>query len=171
MKRVCLPSPARRASEAIGKLAAGAGLFAAGADLFAAGADLFAAGADLGGWVSTAPAIPGEQNNAAPHNSNQLSNIWGFMRLANESLPPGSPFYRNRTTGLTAALVLAVNKAKCCYLVTHHLHEAVNPRMYNVLTAKISGCVAFSLPVQRRDLQKAEIPASFRPSAASAARG
>jgi len=37
------------------------------------------------------------------------------MRLANESLPPGSPFYRNRTTGLTAALILAVNKAKCCY--------------------------------------------------------
>jgi hypothetical protein len=151
MKRVCLPSPARRASEAIGKFAAGAG---------------------LGGWVSTAPAIPGgEQNNAAPHNSNQLSNIWGFMRLANESLPPGSPFYRNRTTGLTAALVLAVNKAKCCYLVTHHLHEQVNPRMYNMLTAKIPGCVAFSLPVQRRDLQKAEIPASFRLSAASAARG
>jgi hypothetical protein len=40
MKRVCLSSPARRASEAIGKLAAGAGLFAAGADLFAAGAEL-----------------------------------------------------------------------------------------------------------------------------------
>jgi hypothetical protein len=43
--------------------------------------------------------------------------------------------------------------------------------MYRVLTVKTPGCVAFSLPVQRRNLRILEIPASFRPSTASAARG
>ena len=32
------------------------------------------------------------------------------------------------------------------------LHVAPNPRMYEVLTANTPGCVAFSLPVQRRNL-------------------
>jgi len=34
--------------------------------------------------------------------------------------------------------------------------------MYGVLTADISGCVAFSLPVQRRNSQGLGIPAFFR---------
>jgi len=34
--------------------------------------------------------------------------------------------------------------------------------MYRGLTAKTPGCVAFSLPVQRRNLRILEIPASFR---------
>ena len=34
--------------------------------------------------------------------------------------------------------------------------------MYKGLTAKTPGCVAFSLPVQRRNLRKSEVPASFR---------
>ena len=33
------------------------------------------------------------------------------------------------------------------------LHAAPNPRMYEVLTANTPGCVAFSLPVQRRNLR------------------
>ena len=33
------------------------------------------------------------------------------------------------------------------------LHPAPNPRMYKVLTANTPGCVAFSLPVQRRNLR------------------
>ena len=33
------------------------------------------------------------------------------------------------------------------------LHGAPNPRMYGVLTANTPGCVAFSLPVQRRNLR------------------
>ena len=33
------------------------------------------------------------------------------------------------------------------------LHQASNPRMYDVLTANTPGCVAFSLPVQRRNLR------------------
>ena len=33
------------------------------------------------------------------------------------------------------------------------LHGAANPRMYEVLTANTPGCVAFSLPVQRRNLR------------------
>jgi len=33
------------------------------------------------------------------------------------------------------------------------LHGAPNPRMYEVLTANTPGCVAFSLPVQRRNLR------------------
>jgi hypothetical protein len=44
--------------------------------------------------------------------------------------------------------------------------------MYGLLTANISGCVALSLPVQRRSPQGLRIPAFFRPSfKASAARG
>jgi hypothetical protein len=42
------------------------------------------------------------------------------------------------------------------------LHPAVIPRMYEVLTANTPGCVAFSLPVQRRNLVHLGIPASFR---------
>src|SRR5258708_5747130 len=34
--------------------------------------------------------------------------------------------------------------------------------MYRGLTANTPGCVAFSLPVQRRNLRNLEIPASFR---------
>src|SRR5260370_4513694 len=34
--------------------------------------------------------------------------------------------------------------------------------MYGGLTANTPGCVAFSLPVQRRNLRNLEIPASFR---------
>jgi hypothetical protein len=33
------------------------------------------------------------------------------------------------------------------------LHDAANQRMYKVLTVKTPGCVAFSLPVQRRNLR------------------
>ena len=33
------------------------------------------------------------------------------------------------------------------------LHAGPNPRMYEVLTANTPGCVAFSLPVQRRNLR------------------
>ena len=33
------------------------------------------------------------------------------------------------------------------------LHPGPNPRMYGVLTANTPGCVAFSLPVQRRNLR------------------
>ena len=46
--------------------------------------------------------------------------------------------------------------------MTPPLHVGPNPRMYRVLTAKTPGCVAFSLPVQRRNLLIPEIPASFR---------
>jgi len=64
-----------------------------------------------------------------------------------------------------------MNKIECCFTATLPLHEAVNPRMYKGLTVKTPGCVAFSLPVQRRNLRTPKIPASFRPSTASAARG
>jgi hypothetical protein len=55
-----------------------------------------------------------------------------------------------------------VNKTECCSSATLPLHAAVNPRMYRGLTAKTPGCVAFSLPVQRRNLRTQKIPASFR---------
>jgi hypothetical protein len=51
---------------------------------------------------------------------------------------------------------------ECCRAATLPLHAAPNPRMYKGLTAKTPGCVAFSLPVQRRNLRILEIPASFR---------
>src|SRR5262249_1077184 len=44
------------------------------------------------------------------------------------------------------------------------LHRLPNPRMYGVLTAITPGCVAFSLPVQRRNGLFWTIPAFFRPS-------
>jgi hypothetical protein len=53
--------------------------------------------------------------------------------------------------------------SKCDRQATLPLHGTADPRMYMVLTAKIPGCVAFSLPVQRRSLQGQEISASFRP--------
>jgi hypothetical protein len=37
-------------------------------------------------------------------------------------------------------------------MATLPLHVGPNPRMYRMLTAKTPGCVAFSLPVQRRNL-------------------
>jgi len=44
--------------------------------------------------------------------------------------------------------------------------------MYRMLKANTPGCVAFSLPVQRRNLRFQEIPASFRHlPKASAVRG
>src|SRR3954468_19513120 len=46
--------------------------------------------------------------------------------------------------------------------VRRSLHGWPNPRMYGMLTADISGCVAFSLPVQRRNSQGLGIPAFFR---------
>ena len=41
---------------------------------------------------------------------------------------------------------------RCDGTLTLPLHAAANPRMYGVLTANTPGCVAFSLPVQRRNL-------------------
>jgi len=55
-----------------------------------------------------------------------------------------------------------VNKTECCPAATLPLHVGANRRMYKGLTAKTPGCVAFSLPVQRRNLLIQEIPASFR---------
>jgi len=43
--------------------------------------------------------------------------------------------------------------------------------MYGVLTANTPGCVAFSLPVQRRNLQAGGTCVFPDPSPASAARG
>src|SRR6202011_4226311 len=57
---------------------------------------------------------------------------------------------------------VAANKVECCRAATLPLHAGPNPRMYRGLTAKTPGCVAFSLPVQRRNLRTLEIPASFR---------
>ena len=51
------------------------------------------------------------------------------------------------------------------------LHAGVNPRMYGVLTANTPGCVAFSLPVQRRNLLTGGTCVFPDPSTASAARG
>jgi hypothetical protein len=56
------------------------------------------------------------------------------------------------------------NKPECCRQATSSsmdlatpsprpLHEAINPRMYKELTVKTPGCVAFSLPVQRRNFR------------------
>jgi hypothetical protein len=45
------------------------------------------------------------------------------------------------------------NKAECCRAATLPLHTAANPRMYKGLTVKTPGCVAFSLPVQRRNFR------------------
>jgi len=45
------------------------------------------------------------------------------------------------------------NKAECCRAATLLLHASRNARMYGGLTANTPGCVAFSLPVQRRNLR------------------
>ena len=42
------------------------------------------------------------------------------------------------------------------------MHGGPDPRMYEGLKANTPGCVAFSLPVQRRNLRILKIPASFR---------
>jgi hypothetical protein len=46
-----------------------------------------------------------------------------------------------------------VNSGDCCSTATLPLHDGCIPRMYRELTANIPGCVAFSLPVQRRNLR------------------
>ena len=46
-----------------------------------------------------------------------------------------------------------MNSGDCCSTATLPLHGRVNPRMYRELTANTPGCVAFSLPVQRRNLR------------------
>ena len=82
--------------------------------------------------------------------------------------------YRIRTTRLIRPLGLIGEKEqvlpRCdarrpvpfCAFVALPLHAGPNPRMYEVLTANTPGCVAFSLPVQRRKLRMLGFPASFR---------
>src|SRR5271167_3931813 len=70
-KRVCLASPASRASEAMGKFEAIAG---------------------FGGSLCAAPAKEApEHSNAAAHSSAHRSKTPLFARLANEFLPPSGP--------------------------------------------------------------------------------
>ena len=56
-------------------------------------------------------------------------------------------------------------------MATLPLRRTANPRMYGGLTVNTPGCVAFSLPVQRRNLGFSEFQRLSDPSPASAARG
>ena len=85
MKRVCLLSPASRASDAIVKVGTAGGLGTAVTE-----AGPCTVGGEANPWAALG-AIRGVRDNAAAHNSPHPSQTRRFARLANDSMPPEEP--------------------------------------------------------------------------------